>query len=176
MRTYRGNRICNPGVVVCAPRSYKSASFKISFDRRKFNFGKLSCIFRVFRVVWSSQWAVYAVLCGSKSSFHFLLRAQNKTKQKKRAPGTKPIFPTKRVIQLLQSAYPQASNVLRCSWMPSLHTPWNFQYTLLPNNAKSWNLGLMFTYIVINNWCLNIIDYYWVFWKAGKAVVSNGVD
>ena len=80
----------------------------------------------MFRVVRSSQRAVYAELYGSKSSFHFLLRAQKKTKQKKRAPGTKPIFPSKRTIQPLWPAYPRASNVPRCSWMSPLQTPLEF--------------------------------------------------
>ena len=55
----------------------------------------------MFRVMGTSQCAVYAGFCGSKFGFHFLLRAQKKTKQKKRAPGTKPIFRAKRAIQLL---------------------------------------------------------------------------
>ena len=80
----------------------------------------------MFRVMGTSQCAVYAGFCGSKFGFHFLLRAQKKTKQKKRAPGTKPIFPSKHVTQPLQAAYPQASNRPRCSWMFPLHTTLEF--------------------------------------------------
>ena len=55
----------------------------------------------MFRVMGASKLAVYAGLCGSKPGFHFLLHAQKKTKQKKRAPGTKPIFRAKRTAQPL---------------------------------------------------------------------------
>ena len=105
-------------------------SLKISFDSGRLNFDKLSYIFRMFRVMGASKLVVYAGFWGSKSSFHFLLRAQKKTKQKKRAPATKPIFPSKRAIQPLWPAYPHASNVPRCSWMSPLHTP--FEFSMVP--------------------------------------------
>ena len=72
-----------------------------------------------------------------KEYFHFLLHAQKKTKQKKKAPATKPIFPSKRAIQPLQAACPRASNVPRCSWMSALHTPLEFFNVALPK-VGSW--------------------------------------
>ena len=80
----------------------------------------------------TSQWAVYAGFSGSKPGFHFLLHAQKKTKQKKRAPATKPIFRAKRTAQPLQAAYAQASNGPRCSWMSPRRTPLEF-------SMMSWN-------------------------------------
>ena len=58
-------------------------SLKITFDSRTFNFGKLSYVFRMFRVMPALKWAVYAGFCRSKSSFHFLLRAKRKRNKRK---------------------------------------------------------------------------------------------
>ena len=70
----------------------------------------------------TSQWAVYAGFRGSKSSFYFLLCAHaeaslrgKKTKQEKRAPATKPTFPSKHAIQPCRPLCTQASNVPPCS-------------------------------------------------------------
>ena len=51
--------------------------------------------------------------------FIFFLLAQKKTKQKKKAPQTKAIFPTSRAVQPFQAAYTPASNGPRCSWTSS---------------------------------------------------------
>jgi len=61
-----------------------------------------------------------------QSYLHFLLHAQKKTKQKKKTPRTKPIFPAKPTFSLCQAAHTLASNGPHCSWTPARQLPGPF--------------------------------------------------
>ena len=86
---------------------------KISFDYKTFFFWKIRLHFELFRLVRSSQRAVYAEFCGSKHGFHFLLPAhaigipsgkENETKEK--GASNKAHFP-------LETRYPSPIDRLR---------------------------------------------------------------